>query len=102
MQVTIHHDGLDALVPEWTRLFAADDRATPFQSPAWVQAWWRHWASGCEPWLLAVRDGDELVGLAPLWRQRKLGLGVLRVNGDPGDYWDVLALPGYRPGVEAL
>jgi CelD/BcsL family acetyltransferase involved in cellulose biosynthesis len=40
------------------------------------------------------------VGLAPLRSQRLLGLRLLRVNGEPGDYWDVLARPECRTAVE--
>ena len=41
------------------------------------------------------------MGLAALRSQRVLGLRVLRVNGEPGDYWEVLARPECRPEVEA-
>jgi CelD/BcsL family acetyltransferase involved in cellulose biosynthesis len=102
MDVTLHQDQIGDLLPEWAELFAADDRATPYQSPGWARAWWRHWAGGSRPWLLAVRDGERLVGLAPLCSERVLGLRRLRVNGEPGDYWDVLALPEYRTAVEEV
>jgi CelD/BcsL family acetyltransferase involved in cellulose biosynthesis len=100
MQATLHEDLADVL-PGWAQLFAADDRATPFQSPGWARAWWRHWANGSRPWMLAVRDRDRLVGLAPLRDQRVLGLRVLRTGGEPGDYWDVLARPESRAAVAA-
>jgi CelD/BcsL family acetyltransferase involved in cellulose biosynthesis len=100
MDVTLHQDQIEELLPEWGELFAADDRATPFQSPGWARAWWRHWAAGTKPWLLAVRDAGRLVGLAPLCSDRLLGLRRLRVNGEPADYWDVLAQPEHRTAVE--
>lgn len=102
MHVTLHQDEIEELLPEWASLFAADDRATPFQSPGWVRAWWRHFGAGSRPWLLAVRDAGQLVGLVALRSQRVFGLRLLRIDGEPGDYWDVLALPGYRSAVEHL
>ncbi len=102
MDATLHQDQISELLPEWAELFAADDHATPYQSPGWARAWWRHWAGGSRPWLLAVRDAGELVGLAPLRSDRLLGLRRLTVNGEPGDYWDVLARPECRTAVEEV
>jgi hypothetical protein len=72
----------------------------PSSRPGWARAWWRHWGDGSKPWLLTVRDGTRVVGLAPLRKRRVLGLRMLRVNEEPGDHWDVLAVPEYRFAVE--
>jgi CelD/BcsL family acetyltransferase involved in cellulose biosynthesis len=102
MNVELHQGAVDDLVPDWTQLFAADDRATPFQSPAWAQAWWQWWADRAQPWTLVVRDAGRLIGLMPLVLRRTATLRVLRVMGEePADYWDLLALPDRRPEVEA-
>lgn len=97
---TLHQGDVGELLADWAELFAADDRATPFQSPAWARAWWRYWSDGSRPWLVAVRDGRRLVGLAPLRSRRLLGMRVLRAYEEPGDYWDVLARPEQRKEVE--
>jgi CelD/BcsL family acetyltransferase involved in cellulose biosynthesis len=102
VDATLHHGDIAELFPEWAELFAADDRATPFQSPAWASAWWRHWARESRPWLLTVRDGDRLVGLAPLRTRRLLGVRLLGAYEEPGDYWDVVARPEHRTAVEAV
>ena len=60
------------LVPEWERLWQRDPAATPFQSPAWQMAWWRHFGTA-EPVLLTLRCGGALVGLLPLYRLRERG-----------------------------
>jgi CelD/BcsL family acetyltransferase involved in cellulose biosynthesis len=101
MRATVHED-LAEVLPEWAELFAADDRATPFQSPGWARVWWRHWADGSKPWVLAIRDQGRLVGLVPLRDQRVLGLRLLRAVGEPGDYWDVLARPESRVDVVTM
>src|SRR3954447_18808604 len=100
MEATLHEGDVAALSGDWADVFAADDRATPFQSPAWARAWWRHWGAGSRPWSLIVRDGGSVVGLAPLRRRRIMGVRMLRVTEEPGDYWDVLAAPDHRAAVE--
>jgi CelD/BcsL family acetyltransferase involved in cellulose biosynthesis len=88
-------------VPEWAELFARDDGATPFQSPAWVCAWWRHWVAHARPWVLTVRDGGRLVGVLSLCSQSVAGLRILRTAAEPGDYCGIVALPEIRGEVEA-
>jgi len=86
--------GLDALRPAWLALWDRAPDATPFQSPAWLLPWWRHFGQG-ELLTLAVRRGSELVGLAPFYvylepTARKLlplGIGL-------SDYLDPLFAPG--------
>lgn len=102
VQAELRQESLDSLADEWEALFAVDPTATPFSSPQWALAWWSHWAEGAEPWTIAVREGGELVGLAPLLRRRQGPFQVLGELGrGPGDYWDVLAAPGRREGVLA-
>jgi CelD/BcsL family acetyltransferase involved in cellulose biosynthesis len=50
---------------------------------------------------VTVRDEGRLVGLLPLCRDRLFGLRILRGNSEPGDYWDMLAVPTARPAAEA-
>ena len=102
MDATLHQGDIGELFADWAELFAADDRATPFQSPAWARAWWRHWSDGSRPWFLEVRDAGRLVGLAPLRSDHLLGMRVLRAYEEPGDYWDVLARPERRKEVEEV
>ena len=55
---------------EWWDLWRRDPRATPFQSPAWAEACWRHLGGG-ERLDAELRDGDGLlVAALPLfvWR----------------------------------
>ena len=96
MDATLHVGDVNPLFPEWEELYAADDRATPFQSPAWWRAWWRYWGNRSQPWLVPVRDAGGIVGLAALRMRRVAGLRILRALEEPGDYWDVLARPECR------
>jgi CelD/BcsL family acetyltransferase involved in cellulose biosynthesis len=102
MDATVHEGDVESLLGDWAEVFAADDRATPFQSPAWASAWWRHWGDGSRPWSLTVREGGRVVGIAAMRRRRVLGVRTLNVSDEPGDYWDLVAVPEARGDVEAM
>jgi len=57
---------LAALAPEWDALAVAN--GLPQMSPAWVLAWWRHVAPpAATSRAVVVRDGAEVVGIAPFF-----------------------------------
>jgi CelD/BcsL family acetyltransferase involved in cellulose biosynthesis len=57
---------LAVLSPEWDGLAVAAQ--LPQMSPAWVLAWWRHIAPpAATPRTVVVRDGAEIVGIAPFY-----------------------------------
>jgi len=92
---------LGALAPEWWRLWQRSDRATPFQSPGWLMAWWRAFSPGG---LLtaAVRIGGRLAGLAPFYIERQGGRArILPIGISISDYLDVLIDPDMRGPVLA-
>ncbi|HZG42201.1 MAG TPA: GNAT family N-acetyltransferase [Longimicrobium sp.] len=62
-------DALRALAPEWAALWARSPGATPFQHPAWLVPWWECFGEqpGWRLWTLAIRAGDRLVAVAPLF-----------------------------------
>lgn len=100
MRAHVHRGPLEPLLDGWARLHAGQPDATPFTSPGWAQAWWPHFAADAEPFLVVVREAEELVGLAALVRRRKGPLRILEAVGmEPGDYWDVLAVPARRADV---
>ena len=53
------------ILSEWWALWRADPRATPFQSPAWLDSWWVALGSG-ERRDVLVRDDDRLVAALPM------------------------------------
>lgn len=93
---------LEALRPQWWRLFDACPDASPFQSPEWLLAWRRHFlARGL--WTLAVRrDDGRLIGLAPFFIHAEPATGrrqlTLLGNG-VSDRLDLLAAPADRDAV---
>ncbi len=93
--------GLEHLEPEWDALAVACRR--PCSAPGLLMPWWHHLAgAGAAPRVVAVRDGGDLIGLAPfLLMQGPLGLATLRLFGTPSmpQRTGLLALPGRGPEV---
>jgi len=72
-----------ALRSEWDALQARARDATLFTSSTWVLRWWEAFGEGKALRILAVRDGAELVGVAPLlWSRvrRRPGLSMHHVH----------------------
>ncbi|MBV9784678.1 MAG: GNAT family N-acetyltransferase [Acidisphaera sp.] len=90
---------LQALRPEWDTLWRRVPGATPFQSPAWLLAWWSAFGTGLPRVALLRREG-RLAGVLPLYileeaGQRKLlpiGVGIT-------DYFDALIDPALGPAA---
>jgi CelD/BcsL family acetyltransferase involved in cellulose biosynthesis len=94
---------LDDLHDRWDAL--AVENRLPMMSPACVTAWWRHLApSTAKPRIVVVKDGHELVGIAPFYvdlanRQRRLDyrLPGIEISGRLAP----LAAPQAEAGVAA-
>jgi len=100
--------GLMALRAEWNDLFLRCATATPFQSHAWLAAWWRNYGVPGQLRVVLVRRDGLLVGAAALMRERRPSCTVLTpVGGALSDFSDVLlddtvAGPAAREMVAAL
>src|SRR5687767_10524445 len=68
---------LDELAAEWAELYARCPGATPFQSSAWLTAWWRHYGRAGALRLAVVRRDGRLVGLGAFSATRRLGVPAL-------------------------
>ena len=89
------------LEKEWYELLAASNDATVFQTPSWLGTWWDHFGQGNELLLLTAREGERLVGVAPLMRQAD----TVAFLGDTSlcDYHDFIVLPGAEePFLQAI
>jgi CelD/BcsL family acetyltransferase involved in cellulose biosynthesis len=84
-------DGLAGLGDDWNDLVARCAAATPFQSYAWLDSWWRTYGTPGALRLVLIRHGGRLVAAAPLMLRRRAGCAVLTPLGDPfSDFTDVL------------
>ncbi len=107
MEVTLYQSPalFDELRGEWNALLKDSSADCVFLTYQWQSCWWSAYHPG-EIWAFAVRDGDELVGLAP-WFVQPEGGGrrVVRAIGcvDVTDYLEVIARRGKERAVfEAL
>src|SRR5205085_12539882 len=67
--------------------------ATPFDSPAWLMAWWRQFSPG-ELFTLAAEQGGKLVAVAACYiEDGALGRRLLPIGISVSDYHDVLLDP---------
>ena len=86
-------DALESLEPEWWDLWRRCPGALPFQAPAWLIPWWRHFSPG-SLFVLAVRESGNLVGLAPGYiEDGALGRRILPLGISLSDHLDILVDP---------
>lgn len=64
----------EALLPEWKELFSSCASANVFACPDWLLLWARHFVRPEDLCIVTVRNGAELIGVAPFYR-RTLSLG---------------------------
>jgi CelD/BcsL family acetyltransferase involved in cellulose biosynthesis len=87
---------------EWECLDRSTHYRNPFLSYRWTQACLDNLPSCRSPFFLTARAGVRLVGVAPLRREGRLGLRVLRFAGDGrSDYLGFLCSPDH-PQVERI
>lgn len=82
---------LGKLATEWRDLSAHCITATPFQSHAWLESWWRFYGSRGRLRVALVRRHGRLVAGAALLRHRRAGVAILSPIGHGiSDFSDVL------------
>ena len=95
-------DELTALLPDWSSLWQRLATATPFQSPAWLLAWWRQFGTGA-PRILVARSGGILVGVLPLYSLEEPGCRkMLPIGIGLSDYIDALVDPAAPAATDRL
>ena len=96
MAYSVRREELASLWPEWAGLVDQQPEPVPFLHPAWHRVWLDEFQSDREPLILSVRDGDALVGVAPLLRDN----GRLSLIGHYSicDYMDFVVAPGRSEG----
>jgi len=91
--------GLTALRPQWNELLRASAANGPFLTWEWLHSWWTHLHGTAVVKVVAVRDGQDLIAIAPLmltpgvvpWFHRLEFLG----SGHAGsDYLDLIVRIG--------
>ena len=86
----------------WQDMYQSSPTSTPYQSWEWLSSWWEYYGSpsGGRLRLIAVHEGDVLIGLAPLMLRGCYGLRRLVFLGTPiSDNLDVIARGGRERDV---
>lgn len=78
------------LAEAWGRLHRRCGAATAFQSHAWLHSWWLSYGTPGRLRLMVVREGGELLAVAPLMRARRPLPTLVPLGGPISDYADVL------------
>ena len=106
--VVSRQDGFTALQDAWEKLERADPDCSPFNTWAWLHAWWQHYGGDNCLRILTLYKNDRLIGIAPLYirteiQLRLMPVQVLRFIGSGGDtspdYLNVVTLPEWREQV---
>jgi CelD/BcsL family acetyltransferase involved in cellulose biosynthesis len=92
----------------WNSLLRESSANNFFLSWEWLSQWWKHFRKGKELFILGFYDGNELSGIAPLFKERRLyfkhfpvwRVGFLGTEMVHSDYLDFIVKPGLEP--EAL
>lgn len=95
---------IETLRAEWASLWSRAAKTSPFQSAEWLLSWAKHVSFG-RPWVVAIRSGTRLVGLAPFCIQEMdagEGRHIYLLGTGISDYLDVLVEPGYENTLAAI
>jgi CelD/BcsL family acetyltransferase involved in cellulose biosynthesis len=94
---------LDALRPEWQKLWSNAPAATPFSSPDWLIPWWHHLGQG-HLRLLALREADRLMAVMPCAELRATSHARWALLGEGhSDYLDGIFAEGFeQPALETV
>ena len=65
---------------------------SPFVLPNWMTIWWQHFHPDGEPYLISVRDEQQVIGVAPL--QINNNIASLVGGDNVCDYLDFIVTPG--------
>ncbi|MBI2853271.1 MAG: GNAT family N-acetyltransferase [Chloroflexi bacterium] len=95
MSPNITEETFSSLADQWSRLQHVR-WGSIFALPAWLQVWWQEYSPEACPSLLAVRQDEELLGIAPfLIAEEKASF---LCSTDVCDYLDFVIAPGQERG----
>ena len=92
MKYSITEENLDNLHSYWNNNRPDLNWASVFVLPSWLEVWWQVFGSGAKLFLRAVRQGENIIGIAPLLLKEKTVSFVGSV--DVCDYLDFIVAPG--------
>lgn len=93
-ELSILDEAFDRVSGEWAGLIAQTPHPIPFATPAWQRIWLQHFQAGRQVRVLTARDGERLIGIAPLLCEgdRAEFVGHYSIC----DYMDAVVTPGFE------
>jgi CelD/BcsL family acetyltransferase involved in cellulose biosynthesis len=73
----IKEEEFEALAQEWNELLRRSASNTLTLTHEWLSTWWEVFGEGRELYILLVRDGKQLIGIAPMLKRTVQHYGVL-------------------------
>ncbi len=92
MSYTVNQESFDSLASCWTDPSQCLGWSSIFVLPAWLKTWWQEFGSGAELHLTSIRQGGEIIGIAPLLVRE--GKASIIGSADVCDYLDFVVAPG--------
>ena len=92
MDCTITQESFDSLASFWMDPSLRLRWSSVFILPAWLKVWWQKLGPEAEPYLGAVRQGDKIIGIAPLLLKERAASII--GSADVCDYLDFVTVPG--------
>ncbi len=92
MSYVITQESFDSLASCWADPSHRLEWNSIFVLPAWLKVWWQELGAEAELYLGAVRQGERVIGVAPLLL--KEGKASLIGSADVCDYLDFIVAPG--------
>ncbi len=92
MDCTIAEESFTSLSSYWSDPRHNLRWGSIFVLPSWLQVWWQAFGSGEELYLRAVRQGEKIIGIAPLLVRDKTACII--GSADVCDYLDFVVAPG--------
>lgn len=94
MTLDVRNEEFEQVCGEWSGLLEQVARPIPFATPAWQRVWLKHFQNGRDVRVITARDGERLVGVAPMLvdgtRAEFVG------NYSICDYMDAVVTPGFE------
>ena len=81
-EVVTDYEAFAALQPEWNDVARRAQATSPFLLHEWFRTWWDAFGAGHSLHVVIARDGNRLVGIAPLMAEQvhMYGLPVRRLE----------------------
>ncbi len=92
MAYTVSRESFDSLASYRVDTNHRLNWASVFVLPVWLRAWWRMFGTEGEQYLCAVKEGDRVIGIAPLVIKNNEASFI--GSADVCDYMDFVVVPG--------